>query len=77
MKLRIVNQQYFGGKQHNILEERSPCLRCERLRKNKLECAELCEKRKMYVRKLPYFLLSTEDLNDFSIYHVPDGETID
>lgn len=40
-----------------VEEERSPCVRCERLDKNKNECADSCEKLKMYQERSPHLTL--------------------
>jgi hypothetical protein len=51
-----------------MTEKRSPCLRCERLEKDKDECARSCEELQRYREDLPYGLLSGEDMSD---YHIP------
>lgn len=38
-------------------EERSPCITCERLNKNKNECADSCEKLKIYQERSPNLTL--------------------
>ena len=47
--------------------ERSPCLQCERLTKDKSECASSCEELQRYMEKLPYFALTGEDLTSYRI----------
>lgn len=42
-------------------EERSPCLECERVNKNKNDCVSLCEELDRYQEGLPYFSLWKED----------------
>ena len=51
--------------------ERSPCLQCERLKKDKYECAPSCKQLEMYMEKLPYCLLTGEDL---TYYRMPGLE---
>ena len=48
-------------------EERSLCLQCERLTMDKVECAGSCEELDRFIERLPYFLLSGEDLADYAI----------
>ena len=38
-------------------EERSPCLECERLKENKVECAGSCERLDRYQERQPHFSL--------------------
>jgi hypothetical protein len=38
-------------------EERSPCIGCDRLKKNKKRCAQSCEKLEMYQESLPRLTL--------------------
>jgi hypothetical protein len=38
-------------------EERSPCITCERLKKNKNECADSCEKLQAYQESSPHLTL--------------------
>ena len=52
-------------------EERSPCLQCERLTEDKFECAPLCKRLEMYMKKLPYSSLTGEDL---TCYRIPGLE---
>ena len=40
-----------------VEEERSPCKTCERLYENKNECADSCEKLKMYQERSPQLTL--------------------
>ena len=42
-------------------EEKSPCLQCERVNKNKNECSGSCEELKKYQQGLPYLSLWRED----------------
>ena len=51
--------------------ERSPCLQCERLTKDKCECAQSCKQLEMYMENLPYFWLTGEDL---TYYRIPGLE---
>jgi hypothetical protein len=48
-------------------EERSPCLQCERLSMDKIECSGWCEKLENFMERLPYSLLSGEDLTEYGI----------
>jgi hypothetical protein len=48
-------------------EERSPCLQCERLSMDKVECSGWCEKLENFMERLPYSLLSGEDLTEYGI----------
>lgn len=48
-------------------KERSPCLQCERLPMDKVECAGGCEKLENFIEHLPYYLLSGEDLTEYGI----------
>ena len=43
-----------------VEEERSPCITCERLKKNKNECADSCEKLKTYQESSPHLTLYGE-----------------
>jgi hypothetical protein len=54
-----------------MTEKRSPCLRCERLGKDKDQCARSCQELDRYREELPYGLLSGEDLSD---YYIPGTE---
>ena len=47
--------------------ERSPCLQCERLLMDKVECSRWCEELENFVESLPYSLLSGEDLTEYGI----------
>jgi len=40
-----------------VEEERSPCITCERLKKNKNECADSCEKLHAYQEGSPHLTL--------------------
>jgi hypothetical protein len=50
-----------------MYSERSPCFQCERLTEDKRYCATSCEKLKKFMEKLPYFLLTGEDLTSYTI----------
>ena len=50
-----------------MVEERSPCLQCERLKKNKLECAASCEELDKFKEELQHCPLNQEDSTDYRI----------
>lgn len=50
-----------------MVVERSPCLRCKRLKKNKLECAASCEELDKFKEQLHHSLLTQEDSTDYRI----------
>ena len=50
-----------------MVEERSPCLKCERLKRNKLECAASCEELEKFREKLHRCLLTEEDSTEYRI----------
>jgi hypothetical protein len=49
-------------------EERSPCITCDRLNRNKNECADTCEKLKAYQERSPKLTLYS---GTFSHYTMP------
>jgi len=51
-----------------VAEERSPCVECERLKRNKNECADSCEKLKMYQARSPKLTLYS---GTFSYHTMP------
>ncbi len=52
-----------------VEEERSPCIGCERINKNKNECADSCEKLKIYQERSPNLTL----YSGTSGYHIMPG----
>ena len=48
-------------------KERSPCFQCERLKKDKLDCARSCEPLHEYMESLPYFLMSQDDSTSYRV----------
>ena len=54
-----------------MAEERSPCLQCERVNKNKNECVGSCEELVRYQEGLPSYSLWREDPD---CYHIPGLE---
>ncbi len=50
-----------------MVEKRSPCLKCERLEKNKLECAASCDELDQFKEGLHHCLLTQEDSTDYRI----------
>ena len=56
-----------------MVEERSPCLKCEHLKKSKLECAASCEELEKFKRKLHRCLLTAENSTE---YGIPGSERI-
>jgi hypothetical protein len=51
-----------------VAEERSPCMMCDRLKRNKNECADSCDKLKMYQERSPKLTLYS---GTFSYYTMP------
>ena len=50
-----------------MIEERSPCLKCERLKRNKLECAASCGELEKFNEKLHHCQLTEEDSTEYRI----------
>ena len=57
-------------------DDRSPCIQCDRVKRNKSECADSCEKLEMYQESLPQFTLWRDNPSYYSVpglHRIPSG----